>query len=56
MPPAKPEGQWFDRKSSRVKPCDLAIPLISFANADGGMLEIGLHYGKCEGSATTAAC
>ena len=46
---AEPEGQWFDRKSARIKPRDLAIPLISFANADGGMLAIGLHDGKCEG-------
>ena len=52
---AEPEGQWFDRKSARTKPRDLAIPLISFANADGGMLAIGLHDGKCEGSAATPA-
>ena len=28
---------------------DLAIPLISFANANGGVLAIGLHDGKCKG-------
>ena len=46
---AEPEGQWFDRKSARIKPRELAIPLISFANADGGVLAIGLHDSKCEG-------
>lgn len=46
--PAEPEGQWFDRKSSRVKPRDPAIPLIFFANADGGVPAIGLHDGKRE--------
>ena len=28
-----PEGQWFERKSGRVSPRDLAIPLVAFANA-----------------------
>lgn len=40
---AEPDEQRFDRKSSRDKPRDPAIPLISFANADG------LHDGKREG-------
>lgn len=47
--PAEPEGQWFDRKSSRGLPRDPAIPLISFANADRGVPAIGLHDGKREG-------
>jgi ATP-dependent DNA helicase RecG len=37
------EGQFFDRKSSRIKPRDLAITLIAFANATGGKIAIGIE-------------
>ena len=36
------ENKYFDRKSAKIKPSDLA-PLISgFANADGGTIVIGI--------------
>lgn len=44
-----PEDQWFDRKSGRISPRDLARPLIAFANAEGGTLIVGLHGGQLEG-------
>lgn len=47
---ALPEDQWFERKSSRISPRDLANALIGFANADGGIVAIGLHDGTVEGS------
>ena len=43
------EGQWFDRKSNRIAPRDLAIALVAMANAEGGIIVIGLHGGACEG-------
>ncbi|SNQ46084.1 Transcriptional regulator [Frankia canadensis] len=46
---ATPEDQWFDRKSSRIAPKDLAVPLVAFANAEGGTIVVGLHGGKVEG-------
>ncbi len=33
-----PEGQYFDRKSSRIQPKDILRHLIAFANAEGGHL------------------
>lgn len=44
-----PEDQWLDRKSTRVKASDLANSMIGFANADGGLIVVGLHGGKVEG-------
>jgi ATP-dependent DNA helicase RecG len=44
------EDQWFERKSSRIAPLDLAKALIGFANADGGMLVVGLDDGEVEGT------
>ena len=43
------EDQWFERKSSRVAPRDLANTLIGFANADGGIVVVGLSEGEVEG-------
>ncbi len=43
------EDQWFDRKSVRTAPKDLARPLTAFANAEGGVIVIGLHDGVVEG-------
>jgi ATP-dependent DNA helicase RecG len=43
------ESQWFERKSNRIAPADLANVLIGFANADGGILVVGLHDGLVEG-------
>lgn len=43
------EDQWFDRKSIRTKPKDLAPLLVAFANAEGGTIVIGMHAGEVEG-------
>jgi ATP-dependent DNA helicase RecG len=45
-----PEDQWFERKSSRIAPRDLANVLIGFANADGGIVAVGLVDGEVEGT------
>ncbi|HMT87966.1 MAG TPA: ATP-binding protein [Arachnia sp.] len=44
-----PEGQWFERKSGRISPKDAAIAMVALANADGGILVIGLHDGVVDG-------
>jgi ATP-dependent DNA helicase RecG len=44
------EDQWLDRKSSRIAPRDLADVLIGFANADGGIVVVGLGDGEIEGT------
>ena len=36
------ENQIFDRKSINISPKDLAIPIVAFANADGGDIAIGI--------------
>ena len=36
------ERQIFDRKSINIEPKALAVPLIAFANADGGTIAIGI--------------
>lgn len=46
---ALPEDQWFDRKSSRVSAQELANALIGFANAEGGLVVVGLWSGQVEG-------
>lgn len=38
-----PEGQYFDRKSGRIHPKDLPRHLSAFANADGGVLAVGIE-------------
>lgn len=48
-----PEDQWFDRKSARVAPRDLAPTLVAFANAEGGTVAIGLHGGHYDGDHLT---
>ena len=37
------EWQVFDRKSVRIKPRDLAELIVAFANADGGVVAIGIE-------------
>lgn len=44
-----PEDQWFERKSGRVSPRDLAVPIVAMANAEGGYIVVGIHDGKVEG-------
>lgn len=45
-----PEDQWLERKSSRIAPRELASALIGLANADGGVVVVGLSDGKVEGT------
>lgn len=40
------EDQYFDRKSSKIKPKDIAAHLCAFANANGGCLAIGISDDK----------
>lgn len=44
------EDQWFERKSIRVAPKDVAIAMVALANAEGGVIVVGLHDGRVEGS------
>lgn len=45
-----PEDQWFDRKSARIAPRELANALIGMANAEGGTIAVGLSDGGIEGT------
>ncbi len=45
-----PEDQWFERKSARIAARDLADCLVGFGNADGGIVVVGIHSGKVEGT------
>ena len=37
------EGQFFERKSARIKPLEILRHLVAFANAEGGQLVIGIE-------------
>ncbi len=43
------EDQWFERKSARIGARDLADCEIGFANAEGGVIIVGLWNGQVEG-------
>lgn len=43
------EGQWFDRKSVRIKPQRLAETLVGMGNAEGGTIVVGLTDTEVEG-------
>lgn len=43
------EDQWFDRKSILADPKTLAPALVALANAEGGVLVVGLDSGKVQG-------
>lgn len=45
-----PEDQWFERKDARVSPLALANTEVGFANADGGVIIIGLSGGIVQGT------
>ena len=36
------EDQTFDCKSIQIEPKALAVPIVAFANADGGIIAIGV--------------
>ena len=36
------EDQTFDCKSIQIEPTALAVPIVAFANADGGIIAIGV--------------
>ena len=38
----EPENKYFDRKSAKIKPADLADLISAFANAEGGTIVIGI--------------
>ena len=44
------EDQWFDRKSARVEPRTVATTLCALANAEGGIVVVGLSAGRVEGT------
>ena len=44
-----PEGQWYERKSGRISARELAVPLVAFANAEGGCVAVGFHSGGVDG-------
>lgn len=50
-----PEDQWFERKSIRVSPEKVAHAEIALANAEGGVIVIGLSDGHVEGVRGAAA-
>lgn len=50
-----PEDQWLERKSSRIAPRELANTLIGLANADGGIVVVGLAEGEVEGTSGNQA-
>lgn len=43
------EDQWFDRKSSATSARKLADLIVGFANAEGGLVALGLGDGRVEG-------
>ncbi len=44
-----PEDQWFDRKAIEIKPTKLAETITALANADGGLVVVGISEGKVQG-------
>lgn len=43
------EGAYYDRKSAKISISKLAESIIGFANADGGMIAIGIENRKLQG-------
>jgi ATP-dependent DNA helicase RecG len=44
------EDQWFDRKSIRIDAAKLAKTLVALANAEGGVVIVGVHGRAIEGT------
>lgn len=40
------ESHYYDRKSARIKPKDLAKTIVAFANATGGKVAVGIEDDK----------
>ncbi|WP_175935578.1 RNA-binding domain-containing protein [Corynebacterium sp. Marseille-P4321] len=49
-----PEDQWFERKSFRIKPKDLAKTIVGMANAEGGVVAVGITDREFDGVPTPA--
>lgn len=49
------EDQWLDRKSARVAARQLGDILVAFANAEGGLVVIGINAGRVEGVGAAGA-
>ncbi len=50
------ESQYLDRKSAKIKPADIARHIVAFANANGGILVVGVEDdGKVTGFNYTSA-
>lgn len=45
----RPEDQWLERLSSRTAARELANEMVGFANAEGGLIALGIHDGAIEG-------
>jgi ATP-dependent DNA helicase RecG len=43
------EDQWYERKGTQVAAKDLAVPIVALANAEGGVIAVGLHRGAVQG-------
>ncbi len=43
------EGQYFDRKSANIKPKQLAETIVAMANADGGVIAVGIQDRQLQG-------
>lgn len=48
------ENQWFERKSFRIKPKDLAKTIVAMANAEGGVIAVGITNRTFDGRPTAA--
>lgn len=44
------EDQWFERKGHRITGRSLAESLVAFANAEGGLIAIGIDDGRVQGT------
>ncbi len=44
-----PEGQWLERKSPRIRGRSLADAMIGLANAEGGLICVGIEEGRVQG-------
>ena len=51
----QPENKYFDRKSAKIKPSDLAPLISAFANAEGGTIVIGINDKTLEIEGVSAA-